>query len=227
MAQNASTQTGTPAEKDAPAQQMRFSPGASLRTQLDKTIDAKKAKVGDPVVLKTLDDIMSGDKEIAPVGAKIYGHIVEVTPHQGDTPSTLGIAFDKMDLGKGNEVPFKAVIQAVSHPQESVNLGQNDPMSTPSGAGSSGGSYGRAGGMASGGGSNGGAPPTAGNPGNPADNSGGQQLPRTSNLPVTAQGVIGMSGVTLGTGPQQESLLTSQKKNVKLEGGTQMIVRTQ
>jgi len=36
-----------------------------------------------------------------------------------------------------------------------------------------------------------------------------------------------MSGVTLSAGAQADSVLTSQKHNVKLESDTQMILRTQ
>ena len=157
-----------------------------------------------------------------PKGAKIYGHIVEVTSHQGDAPSTLGIAFDKMDLGKGVEVLLKAVIQAVGRPPESVNLGGKDQMGASSEAAApSGGSYGRM--MGSGPSGSGGPTAASAN----TAGAGSNQLPRAGNLPVDAQGVVGMSGMTLGTGTQQESMLTSQKHNVKLESGTQMIVRTQ
>jgi hypothetical protein len=34
-----------------------------------------------------------------------------------------------------------------------------------------------------------------------------------------------MSGVSLSTGATQDSVLTSQKHNVKLDSGTQMILR--
>ena len=44
-------------------------------------------------------------------------------------------------------------------------------------------------------------------------------------LTPKAEGVVGMSGVSLSTGSAQDSLLSSQKHNVKLDSGTQMILR--
>ena len=66
FAQSPAVQNSGSADAKPPVEEMRFTAGASLRVQLDKPIDAKKAQPGDPVVLKTLDDIMSGDREIAP-----------------------------------------------------------------------------------------------------------------------------------------------------------------
>ncbi len=57
-------------------------------------------------------------------------------------------------------------------------------------------------------------------------------IPDTTTGPATngrlspnAQGVVGISGLSLSTGAAQDSLLTSPKHNVKLDGGTQMILR--
>jgi len=44
-------------------------------------------------------------------------------------------------------------------------------------------------------------------------------------LTPNAKGVVGISGLSLSTGSAQDSLLTSQKHNVKLDSGTQMILR--
>jgi hypothetical protein len=45
-------------------------------------------------------------------------------------------------------------------------------------------------------------------------------------LPFNAQGAIGMSGVSLTAGAAQDSVLSSNKHNIKLESGMQMILRT-
>jgi hypothetical protein len=41
-----------------------------------------------------------------------------------------------------------------------------------------------------------------------------------------AKGAIGMSEVSLSAGTAQDSILTSNKKNVKLDRGMQMILKT-
>ena len=204
---------------------MQLAPGSILRVELAKTIDAKKAKVGDEVIAKTMDDFRSNKNEVlAPAGSKVLGHVVEVAPHQDHSASTLGIAFDKIVLKDGAEMPLKASVQAIGWP-ESSTASLNDTRNTND---SPGGmvalpSNGRVG--------NGTSAPTPGinTPGNATT---GSTSPEATSAPAAAgrltpnaQGVIGMSGVSLSTGAAQDSLLTSQKHNVKLDSGTQMILR--
>jgi hypothetical protein len=44
-------------------------------------------------------------------------------------------------------------------------------------------------------------------------------------LPPNAQGVIGISGMSLSAGTAGVSLLSSQKRTVKVDSGTQLILR--
>src|SRR5580698_4469291 len=105
----------------------RFSPGTAIRAELAKSVDAKKAKVGDEVIARTMDDFLSDKNEVlAPRGSQIVGHVAEVAPHQGKSASTLGIAFDKMVLKSGSELPLKASIQAIAPPESNATF--NDPM---------------------------------------------------------------------------------------------------
>lgn len=202
-----------------------FSPGTAIRIELSKSIDAKKAKVGDEVIAKTMDDFLSDKNEmLAPRGSQIVGHVAEVAPHQGNSPSTLGIAFDKMVSKGGTELPLKASIQAIGPPESNATF--NEPM----------------GGQAAPGGMPSMSSPGRGAYGGTAPNSGGTMpgnanptaapIPDTASAPTrngplspNAQGVVGMSGLSLSTGAAQDSLLTSPRHNVKLDGGTQMILR--
>jgi len=203
----------------------RFAPGTELRVELEKTVDAKKAKAGDPVLAKTMDELKSGTEVIAPRGARIIGHVVAAAPHEKNSPSSLEIAFDKLEVGNGSEIPLKASIQALEKPANYAPMASSDNMGTqPIGGNTPTGSGGRIGGMNPGGM---GQPSGNSNPGYPgnAGNTPGQSAP--SNISPNAQGVIGMSGVALSAGPAQDSVLTSEKHNVKLESGTQMILRVQ
>ena len=208
-----------PAAPQAVPLVMQFTPGTLLRVKLDKTIDAKKAQVGDQVVAKTLDDLKSVPPGLATKGCEIVGHVVEVAQHQGDSPSTLRIVFDKMVLKNGNPMPLPAFIKAVGFVEE-FNPATNSEQINSMGGGPGGpGQDSVMGGQPSAGG------------GNPAMYAGGR-LPMGSGsnpdakLPYNAVGAIGMSGVTLSPGTAQGSILTSKKKNVKLEGGMQMILKT-
>lgn len=199
----------------------RIAPGATFRAELEKTVDAKKVKPGDAVYAKTLDELKSGTEVIAPRGAKIVGHVVAAAPHEKNSPSRLEIAFDKLDLGNGSEIPMQATIQALAKPVPNIapgaeNVGQPAGGYPPMGPGN------RSGGM---------QPGTMGQPAGPPNtgNAGGMPAPNASSSEISpnAQGVAGISGVSLSPGPAQDSVLTSEKHSVKLESGTQMILRVQ
>ncbi len=199
-----------------PAIEMHFTPGTLIRAELEKPIDAKKAKVGDQVLAKTTDDLNSSPPGLATKGCKVIGHVVEVAPHQGDSASTLKVAFDKMILKNGSDMALPANIKAVGFAD------QFDPATNSEQIGQMGGGPGVRVGSPPGGviGAGSGQP----------SQYGGQRMPTGSGsnpdakLPFNAKGTVGMSGVELSEAAQ-ESVLTSKKHNVKLESGMQMILR--
>jgi hypothetical protein len=99
----------------APAEPtVRLEDGSILYAELTKTLDAKKAKVGDPVNAVLLADVLAHGKIVARHDAKLLGHVTEAQVHSKDTPeSRLGIAFDKVILKGGQEIPFSAVLMAL------------------------------------------------------------------------------------------------------------------
>jgi hypothetical protein len=200
---------------------MQFTPGTLIRVRLDKNVDAKKAQVGEQVVAKTMDDLNSVPPGLATKGCEITGHVVEVTQHQGDTPSTMRIVFDKMVLKNGTSMALPASIKAVGFADQ-FNPSTDQDMSTQMGGARQ--SQG-VGGPSVSGNSGGGNPNLYGGGRMPmGDNT--SPLQRDAKLPYNARGAIGMSGVELSQGTAQDSILTSKKKNVKLEGGMQMILKT-
>jgi len=210
-------QAASQAQDNVPPKQpvhMQFTPGTLIRAELEKPIDAKKAQVGDQVFAKTTDDLKSDPPGLATKGCKILGHIVEVTPRQGGSASTLGIAFDKMVLKNGTEMALPATIQAIGL-MDSLNMVSNEQMINNMGGNV--GTTQEASSINSG-------------SGDPAGYA-GERIPMAThsqvNLTFTARGVYGISDVLMSTGAQQESLLTSKKRNVKVDAGMQMILRTQ
>jgi hypothetical protein len=197
---------------------MHFTPGTQIRAQLDKPIDAKKAKVGDEVSAKTTNDLNSTPPNLATKGCKIIGHLVEASAHQGDTPAVLGIAFDKMILKDGSEMSLAANIQAIGFAEE-FNPATDTEMIGQMGAGP---------GIRTGptpGGTIGAGSGTPSNYGGERLPGGGSSNNNDAKLPFNAKGAIGMSGVTLAPGASQDSVLTGKKRNIKLENGMQMILR--
>ncbi len=203
----------------------RFTPGSVLPAELSKTLNAKKAKTGDPVQAKVPTDLMANGQIVVPRDSKIIGHVVEAKPSEHGSDSLLGIAFDKVVLTGGTEVPMDATIQAIAAPaqtaaQASVS-GQGSPAPAPSAGnpGMSGGSSGSAG---------------MGSPQQPTGPTLPSEYPTSNNnghavvsAPLTAQsqGVIGLPKLSLGMGASQESAITSQGHNVKLDSGTQLLLR--
>jgi len=89
--------------------------GSLLYAELSKTVDAKKAKAGDPVSAVLIADVLSHGKIVARRDSKLVGHVTEAQPHSKDTPeSRLGIVFDKVILKGGQEIPFVSVLMSLS-----------------------------------------------------------------------------------------------------------------
>ena len=104
----------------APSQpQLRLENGSILYAELTKTVDAKKAKVGDPVTAVLVADVLAHGKIVARHDAKLLGHVTEVQVHSKETPeSRLGIVFDKV-ITKDGEEPFESKLLAI-RPAERV-----------------------------------------------------------------------------------------------------------
>ena len=218
-----SAQTGSPDTVAPVAQQpsasdnsFKVAPGALIPAELVKSLDSKKVKEGDPVSAKVSMDLLSGGKIAIPRESKLVGHVTEAKGRgRGESESTLGVIFDGLILKNGQQVPLHAIVQAVGAPITSVAAGENERIPT---AGSpnvnAGGVYG---GMPN--------PQMPRGSGSPQD-SGPGNVAKVQPLPPNATGVVGISGLTLRNISSVSSVLASEKKNVKLDSGTQLLLRT-
>ena len=199
-------------------EEIKIAPGTVVPAELVKSLDSKKLKEGDPVTAKVSVDMLSGGTIVVPRDSKIVGHVTEAKSRgKGESESTLGIIFDRLILKNGTEFPFHATLQAVGPPITYRMAAGADENANPSPSSTAGGGYGPRGGM----------PAPAANPSatrgpedQPANVSGGKPLP------TNATGVVGISGVTLRTTSASSSVLASEKKNVKLDSGSQLLLRT-
>jgi len=217
----AATPTSTPgATEQQPPKTLQMVPA---QAELDKTIDAKKAKQGDPVTAKLEQDVSIPNSQALPKNTLLEGHIDQVTASEHKSDSTMVVTFDKAKLKNGQELPIKATIIAVSEPamaqEQQPSAGGGMPSAgapsggagMPSAAGSSGG------GLRGGGG---GAEPSAPQqPVSSPDVSGNQQQAQGS-------GTHGVPDVTLTSNIREHSsaTFTSKGRNVHVPGGTQMQV---
>jgi hypothetical protein len=202
--------------------------------QLTKTIDAKKAKPGDPVLAKVTMDMKTNSGEvIVPKDAKVMGHVTAAQARSKDQKeSQLTIAFDHAVLQSG-EVLLPMSIQAVIAPPSNNANGDSNGASGGGGGGRD---------MPAASGSTATSPMGAersnGNsqtqPATPSPNAapttsadapqgGGARPPITGNT----QGVIGISNLKLESAQNstQGSVLSSEKNNVKVESGTMLLLK--
>jgi hypothetical protein len=70
--------------------------GTAIPALFTKTINAKTTKVGDRVVMKTMQDVLYGPAQTIPKGSLVVGHVVQTSYTANDEPSSLTIAFEKI-----------------------------------------------------------------------------------------------------------------------------------
>ncbi len=226
--------------------------GSTVNAVLSKSLDARNLKEGDQIVAKATQNVKSEGKTIIPKGSKLIGHVTEAKSRaKGDADSALGVVFDRAELKNGQQVPMHAVVQALASAQSAASAGVGDDSAMLSGAGSGSGMVSgsapapSSGGLVHGvgqtvGSTVGGVTSTAntavnttgnavgnttGKVGSAANSAGGSV---TGNLTSNSQGVIGLNGLNLTSAASnmtQGSLITSSGKDVKLDSGTQMLLK--
>ena len=243
-AAGASTGTSTSAggSTSANAGATGLAAGTSLDAELTKSIDARKAKQGDPVEARVRNDVKQDGKVVIRRGSKLIGHVTQAQAKaKGDTQSALGIMFDRVQ-GKGGEtMDVHAAIQAIAAPRASAMADEGTmaggEMSGPAGgAGMPQGGGGALGGV---GNTVGGAARTAGDVGSAAGQSAagaagaagqtvGGAAAGAGSATGTAAGVTGLPGVQISnqlSNSTNGSVLVSNDKNLHLDSGTQMVLR--
>ena len=188
--------TAAPSSDNAAANR----PQGILPATLTKTLDSKKMKEGDEVTAKTAAGLHSATGDSIPAGAKVIGHVTQSKARsKGDSEASLGIMFDKIDVGGGKTIDIKGVLQAVgpapeTGPDTGSMMGGNN--------------------MSAGNGSSAAAGNGIGLQGDK------QQAPKM--LDPHAAGVIGMKNMQLDS---NNSVLTSTAKEVKLDNGALLLIK--
>jgi hypothetical protein len=205
-------------------------PGTALVAELAKSIDAKKAKAGDQVKARIVQDLLAGGRIIIRRGAKLIGHITEARANGQDQPkSVLGIVFDRVTLPAGEEMNFDAVLEALAPPVEKPDV--LSTMSSSYGGGDAGGAQPV---------SHGAARDIATDPRTKIDHTRDDALQSAADpssygtsgnmlhngfLGAGNRGVFGMPGLLLKPGPgAADTELVSSKADIRLETGTQIVV---
>ena len=191
---------------------------------LIKAIESKNATVGQQVSLRTISDVMVDGAIVIPRKSSLLGHISEVITKGKDEPqSVLGLIIERAVTPDGIEVPLQAIVAAVASPQSTGlssdptygMMHSNEPkmVASPGSSVTSGGlsSASKAGSTA--------AVATANLKG---------AMDEPSVLNEDSQGAVGYEGVSITwhlMAPPPVTVFSSSGKNVKLEAGTQMLLR--
>ncbi|MDQ1728723.1 MAG: hypothetical protein QOD33_848 [Pyrinomonadaceae bacterium] len=192
--------------------------GTRLTGELQNTIDARRAKVGDRVMLKTTQAIKSEGRTVVGKGSRLVGHVSEVSQAtKGSGESRVGIVFDQLESGS-LAVPIVASISSITTARASGRVA-NDGM--PGGdLGGSAGSMGSAR-AASGNGNTGLLGGVGGVVNSTTSTVGGVVGGATSALGTTVNSTTGaVGGTSAGLGRSLRGVQISQSSDASVEGSS-------
>lgn len=228
--ESASASNETSARKRG--RQIDLQSGTQLAAQLEGTLDARRAKPGDRVILKTTQAIKQNGQVVVQKGARLIGRVTDVQQQTKSTgESHIGLLFDRLRSGS-NEIPITASILSVT---QSHTRAQNDNggMETDTMTQSSASTRSSAGSSRSGGGLLGGVGNTVGGVVNTTTSTVGNVAGSTTNavgstVGATTSSTGNLSGSLSGlqitqsssTSAEGGSTLSLTGRNLRLESGS-------
>jgi hypothetical protein len=209
---------------------IKLESGTRLAAELQNTIDVRKARVGDQVMLKTTQAIKSNGRTIVGKGARLVGHVTEVVQKSKDnTESRIGILFDRVERGS-LELPISATITSITSARVGARTNDDDLFSSDGSASSSARSSGS--GRSSSGSALGGvgsvvnSTTSTGGPVGGTTSAVGSTVNSTTNVVGNTATSVGgsLSGIHISessnTSVEDSSILSLQGGNLRLEKGT-------
>jgi hypothetical protein len=90
----------------------------TVRVTLEKRLEMKKLKLGDPVETKLQEDIKVDGEMVVAKKSRLVGHVAELMSRdRGDPITRLAIRFDRAVMKSGSEMPIYGVLAGVLVPQ--------------------------------------------------------------------------------------------------------------
>jgi hypothetical protein len=121
---NASAGSNASASKQG--RQIDLQSGTQLSAQLENTLDARHAKPGDRVVMKTTQAVKQDGRVIVPKGAQLIGHVTEVQQRsKSNAESSIGVVVDRLRTGS-TETPITASILSITQARSQAQASNND-----------------------------------------------------------------------------------------------------
>lgn len=126
-AQSASTRANASANSEVSAQkqgrQIDLQSGTRIAAQLESALDARNAKVGDRVVLKTTQAVKQNGQVVIQKGSRLIGHITDVQQNtKSSGESHIALLFDRLRAG-GTEIPINATIVSITQARSRTQTG--------------------------------------------------------------------------------------------------------
>jgi hypothetical protein len=204
--------------------------GTRFAGELQNTIDVRKAKVGDQVLLKTTQAVKSGGRTVVGKGSKLIGHVTEVAQKdKGNGESRVGILFDRLEQGS-LAMPISATISSITSVGASTRSNNDDLFDSSGGGSASSASSARSSASNNNGGLLGGTVnstvSTVGNVVGSTTSAVGSTVNSTASAAGNTAGGVGRSlgGIQISessnTSVEGSSVLSLQGGNLRLEKGT-------
>lgn len=191
--------------------------GANVTAELTKSLDSKRAKVGDEVDARITSEAKLPDGTTLPRGTKLIGNVVDVTAKsKQEKNSRIVISLNRAVLKDGKQVPVRSSITSVTAPVQSDPSMAMSPGGAPSGGATA---------SASGGSGGATAPSTpsitAPTTGEAQSTTGGTLNGASDRVAVGNKPNVMLSAPNT---PDSAGILEAQGDNVALESGTKLTV---
>lgn len=129
QAQNSSTSASTSASNETAVskqgRQINLQSNTQLAAQLENSLDARQAKVGDRVALKTTQAVKQNGEVVVPKGARLLGRVTEVQKRtQENGESRIGVVFDRLQKG-AVDMPITATIVSITQARSQTRAGDS------------------------------------------------------------------------------------------------------
>lgn len=217
-----------PAPQAAPAAETPTAPMSPVNGELVSKLDSKTAKAGDNVEVLTKASVKTADGTEIPKGSKLVGHVVGAQASGAGTNSQVVLEFDRVELKGGQSLPVHSQIQSISPPGDVASAGGPASMS---GGATSAPQAGSSSSMSANSQRSSAAPQSAGT--TPPTTSGpvaGTIVAKNGSIAIQTTAIPGVLLANNAPGEQDprmakaSSILLGARKDIQLDGGTQMVV---
>ena len=115
---NGSTSASNETSASKQGRQINLVSNTAIAAQLENSLDARHAKVGDRVALRTTQAVKQNGETIVPKGARLLGHVTEVQQRsKSNSESRIGVAFDRLQKG-ALDMPITASIVSITQARQ-------------------------------------------------------------------------------------------------------------